>query len=246
MTKDAKGRATSRAVAGYVRVSTDRQAEEGYGLDVQRDAIRAWAKAHRRRVTLWFSDEGVSGTKDLADRPGLADALDAVRNREVGGIVVARLDRLARDLVLQEQLLAEVRRLGGQVFTASAGEAGYLEDDPDDPSRRLIRQVLGAVAEYERSMIALRLRSGRKRKREQGGFAYGSPRFGTRAEGGELVLDETEAETLARITELHGEGLSTRAIADRLNAEGLQSKRGGEWYSATVARVLRRATPART
>ncbi len=56
----------------------------------------------------------------------------------VGGIAVYRLDRLARDLVLQEQLLAEVRRMGGQLFTTSAAEAGYLADDPDDPSRRLI------------------------------------------------------------------------------------------------------------
>jgi DNA invertase Pin-like site-specific DNA recombinase len=227
-------------LAGYLRVSTDRQAEEGYGLDVQRDAIRAWAKAHHHRIGVWFSDEGVSGAKDLADRPGLADALDAVRTRTVRGVVVARLDRLARDLVLQEQLLAEVRRLGGDVFSASAGEAGYLADDPDDPSRRLIRQVLGAVSEYERSMIALRLRSGRRRKAEGGGFAYGSPRFGTKVEAGTLVEDDAEAETVARIVELRADGLSTRAIADRLNKDGRLSKRGGQWYSASVARLIRR------
>ena len=60
---------------------------------------------------------------------------------------VYRLDRLARDLIVQETVLAEVKRLGGEVFSTSAAEAGYLSDDPDDPSRKLIRQVLGAVAE---------------------------------------------------------------------------------------------------
>ena len=86
----------------------------------------------------------MSGTKGIEDRAGVFDALSAVRNRQADGLVVARLDRLARDLkVLQESLLGEVRRLGGEVFTTSAGEAGYLADDPDDPSRRLIRHVPG-------------------------------------------------------------------------------------------------------
>jgi DNA invertase Pin-like site-specific DNA recombinase len=64
------------------------------------------------------------------------------------------------------------------VFSTSAGEAAYLEDDPGDPARKVIRQVLGAVAEYERSMIALRLRSGRAGKAQAGGFAYGAPPYG--------------------------------------------------------------------
>ena len=67
-----------------------------------------------------------------------------------------------------------------------AAEAGYLGDDPDDPSRTLIRQVLGAVSQYERSMIALRLRSGRRRNASQGGYAYGAPPFGFKAEDGEV------------------------------------------------------------
>jgi DNA invertase Pin-like site-specific DNA recombinase len=77
--------------------------------------------------------------------------------------------------------------MGGELFSTSAAEAGYLPDDPDDPSRTLVRQVLGAVSQYERSMIALRLRSGRKRKSEKGGYAYGSPPYGFRANGYALV-----------------------------------------------------------
>jgi DNA invertase Pin-like site-specific DNA recombinase len=71
-----------------------------------------------------------------------------------GGVVVYRLDRLARDLIVQETLLAEVWRMGREVFSTSAAEQGYLADDPHAPSRKLIRQVLGAVNEYERSMIS--------------------------------------------------------------------------------------------
>jgi len=228
-----------RAVA-YLRVSTDRQAEHGLGLDVQERTVRAWARKQGHRLVAVHTDAGVSGSNGLGSRVGLADALEQVRDGRADGIVVARLDRLARDLIVQEQALAEVRRLGGDVWSCAPGEAAYLVDDPDDPSRKLIRQVLGAVSEYERSMVSLRLRSGRRRKAERGGFAYGSPPLGKRAEGGALVDDPDEAATVQRIAELRGEGRSLRAIAAVLEAEGRRTKRGGRWQPATISRVLSR------
>ncbi len=225
-------------IIAYTRVSTGKQAEEGLGLEVQEQAIRSWAKANHHKIAAVVADEGVSGAKELDDRPGLAEALAMVREGLVGGICVYRLDRLARDLVLQEQLLAEIRRQGGELFTTSAAEAGYLSDDPDDPSRRLIRMVLGAVSEYERSMISLRLRAGRRRKAEKGGFAYGSPPLGWRAERGQLVVDEAESEVLARMAELRHDGASLREIATVLADEGHRPKRGARWHPQTVARAL--------
>jgi Resolvase, N terminal domain len=142
-------------VAAYLRISTDRQAEEGLGLDVQEQAIRVWAKDHGHRIVAWYRDEGQSGSNGL-DRPlGLGDAFRALTDGLARGLVVYRLDRLARDLIVQEQLLMELRGQGADVFSTSPPEQGYLTDDADDPSRKLIRQVLEAVAEYEGSMIAL-------------------------------------------------------------------------------------------
>jgi DNA invertase Pin-like site-specific DNA recombinase len=227
-------------VVAYLRVSTDRQAEEGHGLDVQEEAIRAWAKKQGHRIVTWTGDEGVSGSNSLDNRIGLADAVSAIRTGVATGLVVYRLDRLARDLIVQETLLAEIKRGGGEVLSTSAAEAGYLTDDPDDPSRKLIRQVLGAVSEYERSMIALRLRSGRRRKHEQGGFAYGSPRFGFKAEHGALVPDDEQQVTVRRIAALRSEGASLRAIAEALAAEGFTPKRGGRWHTETIRRICRR------
>src|SRR5207244_2593385 len=108
----------------------------------------------------------------------------AVRDGRVRGLVVYRLDRLARDLVLQEQLLSEVWRMHGVVCSTSPSEDAYLapDDAGDDPSRALIRQILGAVAQYERGMIRLRLRQGKARKVARGGYAGGAPPFGFRAE----------------------------------------------------------------
>jgi DNA invertase Pin-like site-specific DNA recombinase len=228
-------------IVGYIRVSTATQAEDGLGLDVQKAAIRAWCKSSGHRLIKVLSDEGVSGAKELEDRPGLADALDMIRGGKAQGIVVPRLDRLARDLIVQETILAEVRRIDGETFSTSPAEASYLTDDPDDPSRKLIRQVLGAVSEYERSMVVLRLRNGRRRKAQTGGYAWGAPAFGFEARDGDLVELEEEQVTVKRIWDLRASGASLRAICSTLESEGHRSKRGGtSWKPMAVKRVLDR------
>ncbi len=228
----------------YLRVSTDKQADQGLGLDVQETAARTWAKANGHKLATVVADEGVSGASDLEARPGLLEVMDLARSSQVGGVLVYRLDRLARDLIVQETLLGEFRRLGGEVFSTSEAEANYLTDDPANPSRKLIRQVLGAVAEYERAMTTLRLQSGRKAKATAGGYAYGAPPLGYVAEDGELARCPDEANTLARIYELRDEGKSLREIAVVLEAEDRPTKRGGtRWHPNTLARVLARPRP---
>jgi DNA invertase Pin-like site-specific DNA recombinase len=228
-------------IVGYIRVSTAAQVEDGLGLDVQKAAIRAWCKANGHRLTSILSDEGISGAKELVDRPGLAEAIALVKDGQAQGIVVPKLDRLARDLIVQETILAEVRRIGGEVFSTSPAEASYLCDDPDDPSRKLIRQVLGAVSEYERSMVTLRLRSGRKRKADMGGYAWGAPAFGLEARDGDLIESKDEQRTIKRIAELRAFGASLRAICSTLESEGHRSKRGSTaWQPMAVKRVLDR------
>jgi DNA invertase Pin-like site-specific DNA recombinase len=227
-------------LVAYTRVSTDRQAEHGLGLEIQDTAIRTWAKENGHRIVLWVSDEGVSGSNGLETRIALPDALAAIQSRTAAGLVVYRLDRLARDLVLQEQLLAEIRRLGAKVYTTSSAEAGYLADDPDDPSRKLIRQILGAVNEYERGMIKLRLRSGRARKNHNGGYAYGPPPLGFRAEGRQLVADDDEQRVVERIRVLRAEGRSLRQIAEALTEEGFKPKRSTIWHPGSVRLIVNR------
>jgi DNA invertase Pin-like site-specific DNA recombinase len=170
----------------------------------------------------------------------LADALEALKSHQARGLIVYRLDRLARDLVLQEQLLADARRMGAEVFSTSSAEASYLTDDPHDPSRKLIRQVLGAVNEYERAMIALRLRSGRRRKHDNGGCAFGSPPYRWRAVGRELVEDPEEQAALLRMRELRTVGASYRDSAAALMNEGYRPKRGMVWYPITIRQILTR------
>jgi DNA invertase Pin-like site-specific DNA recombinase len=152
-------------------------------------------------------------------------------------------------MLIQEQVLADLWRIRPEVevFSTKPGEQQNLQrDDPSDPSRRMIRQILGAVAEYVRAQTVARLRAGKRRKREAGGYVGGQPAFGQVAEAKELVDDATERATIRRILELHQDGASLRSIAATLEAEGRPPKRGGRWHPQTVARVLDRARSTAT
>jgi DNA invertase Pin-like site-specific DNA recombinase len=223
----------------YTCVSTDAQADKGYGLGVQWQAITSWAKANGHTIAAWYSDKGVSGSNGLSTRPGIKGALDAIKAPAVDGLVVPRLDRLARDVILQETLLRDFIKPYGLLFSAVATEQDVMEDDPADPARKMVRVILGAVADYERDLIALRLHSGRAAKAAKGGYAYGGPPYGWRAQDGELVRNEPEQAVITRMRQMQVAGTSLRQIAEALNADGISPRRG-RWHSQTVARALER------
>ncbi|MCU1372351.1 MAG: resolvase [Ilumatobacteraceae bacterium] len=166
---------------GYLRCSTEGQVEK-FGLEAQRQAISAWAKANGHRVIEVVSDDAISGTVEALEREGLAAAIDAVQQGRADGVLCARLDRLARSLTVQEAALGLIWQAEGRVFCADSGEVA--EDDADDPMRTALRQIVGAIAQLDRALISKRLRDGRRVKAEQGGFVGGAPRYGFRAAGG--------------------------------------------------------------
>lgn len=226
---------------GYIRVSTDIQAAEGGGLEVQERQVRDWCQTHGHHLIAVYRDEGISGTKDSVDRPGLAQALTSLEG-SASILVVPKLDRLARKLTVQEAVLAQAWKAGAAVWAVDLGE--ILRDDPDDPMRTAMRQMVAVFAELEARMIAARMRAGRRNKASKGGYAgYGSPRLGQRADGRQLVVDEDEQATIARMVELDRQGRSLRQIAETLEREGLHPKRGGKWWPEVVRRTLARVEP---
>ncbi len=217
---------------GYLRVSGKGQID-GDGFPRQRGAIKAYSDTHGIRVVKWFEEQGVSGTKDLLNRPALQELMLALHADGVRMVLVEKLDRLARDLMVQETIIGDLRKHGFEII--SVAEPDLCSDDP---SRKLVRQVFGAIAEYERAMIVLKLRASRQRMRAREGRCEGRKPFGTR-------LGETE--TLAHIRALFAEGLSYSAIADALNAEHRPTRvDGGQWYPATVSRILARSAQQST
>lgn len=231
----------------YVRVSSSSQVD-GNGLDVQQRACQEWAQAHGHTVVSTFTDAGVSGTKDAVDRPGLSAALDALRPPpQATGLLVARLDRLARALHVQEAVLAVAWAAGASIFTADDGEV--LRDDPMDPMRTFIRQVLGGVAQLERGLVAKRLADGRAAKRAAGRKATGSYPYGYRGDGKgrerDAVPAEDERGAVERIVALRRAGTAYRAIAEQLDAEGFRPRRADHWSAMSVRAVaIREISPA--
>lgn len=227
-------------LVGYRRVSTAGQAEDGFGLEVQSAALRLGAQTHSAQLLTIVEDAGESGANGIETRRGLHAALDMIRSGEADGLLVPRLDRLARDLVLQELLIAEIRKLGGVVYSCVPSEDALLRDDASDPGRKMIRQIMGAVAEYERAMIRLRLEGGRLRKAESGGYAGGRPPFGFAAADRGLVEIPAEQKIVRIVEELREAGLSYATIASRLNSAG-KLRRGHRWHSEAVRRVITRS-----
>lgn len=228
----ANATATIRAI-GYLRVSTEGQLD-GLGLDVQRSAIEALAEAEGLDLVAVFTDEGISGSEDITGRRALADALDALTEGTATVLIVPKLDRLARDLMVQESVLADAWRTGADVLSCSETERTYCQpDNPDDPARTLIRQVLGAVAAYDRAMIRARLVAGRRRKIADVGYAGGPEPYGW--------SDPSERETLAYVAGRRQRGSTWQQIVTDLNASGRTKRNGKPWTPSALQRTFARA-----
>ena len=207
--------------------------------DRQKAAITKYATAHGMQLVDEFRDAGVSGTKDLENRPGLAALLDRVESNGVRIVLVENATRLARDLMVSEVILKQLAEAGCAVIAADSGTD--LTGDTDDPTRRLIRQVLGAVAEFDRRVTVLKLRAARDRKSmRKGRRVEGRKPFGSRP---------SEVAAIFRIRELHRkphgrDRMSLQAICDQLNLEGVTSRTGKRWTKQTLHKIIQRGLPA--
>jgi DNA invertase Pin-like site-specific DNA recombinase len=143
--------------------------------------------------------------------------------------------------MVQEYLLRNLSDFGGILLSAREGENELLNGESKDPSRKLIRTILGAVSEYDREMVSDRLSAARHAKAAGGGYAHGALPYGYHSQGGKLVPVAAEQKALAKMRLLAGQGVPNREIARVLTAEGYPTKRGGQWCAATVARIIKRA-----
>ena len=211
-------------VVGYTRVSTDYQADEGVSLEMQRTRLAAYAVATGVQLVELVTDAGVSA-KSLA-RPGLQRALSLLEQGHAEGLVVLRLDRLTRSVrdlgELVEKYFAtrfSLLSVGDHIDTRSAGG-------------RLVLHVLMSVSQWEREIIGERTREALAQLKAQG-QRLGAPPLESTTERG---LDASR-----RALHLRHEGLTLRAIAERLTIEGYATQKGGRWQAETVRLLVRRA-----
>jgi DNA invertase Pin-like site-specific DNA recombinase len=219
-------------VAAYVRVSTREQSDNGHGIEVQKEKIRQWARLHDIDHIHLYEDRAVSG--GTTKREGLQDLLDAVDAGEIETLVVHKADRLSRSLRDLLTLLDTRFEPNGVSFVSVTEPF-----DTSTPSGRLLLQMLGSFAEFERKQITERMKGGQKEKARGGGRACGAIPYGYRKTLDGIEPDPDTAPTVRRIFRLRDEGETLRAIADTLNAEGVPTKRGGNWHASTVSHILK-------
>lgn len=223
---------------GYLRVSGTGQVE-GDGFDRQREVISGFANQAGIVIPRFYEERGVSGTKGEADRPAFQEMLTAILSNGVRAVIVERLDRLAREYMVQEQLLVYLAAKGITLWNASTGE-NVTEAVKSDPMKKAVIQIQGVFAELEKSLLVNRLAKARERKRAENGKCEG-------AKSWEEIEPERKEEILKIIKKMRrkprnqGRPSSYQAIADRLNAEGMRPLRGGEWSAQLVRSFHSRA-----
>ena len=219
----------TKAVA-YLRVSTDRQ---DLSPDAQREAIAAWAKAHELDVVAWHEDRGVSGGADIDKRPGLLAALESLRTERAGSLLVARRDRLARDVLVSAMVERLCERVGARIQSADGTGNG------SGPEAALMRNIVAAFSAYERMLIRSRTKAALAVKRERG-ERVGTIPYGYRlaGDGRHLEVDAAEQATVDRARVLHEDGLSLRGIGRALLSEGKAPRSGRQWHVQVIARLV--------
>jgi DNA invertase Pin-like site-specific DNA recombinase len=191
----------------------------------QRAAIASFAKAQGYRIVDEFYDAAVSGADPVTERPGFRAMLDRIAGNGVRVILVESPDRFARDLAVQLTGHDYLRSLGVELVPTSAPDFFTT----DTPTAVLVRQVLGAVSQFEKASLVAQLRAARERKIAAGG--RGSGRF---------TYAQKVPEVVALVRELHGQRQSLRQISKTLAAQGHLTG-GGKPYTATaVQKMLRR------
>ncbi|MDX2151628.1 MAG: recombinase family protein [Bryobacteraceae bacterium] len=173
-----------------------------------------------------FISLGVSGTKDIASRPAFIAMMEALHGDGIKLVLVESLGRLARDLMVQESILHDLKRHGFDLVSVTEPDLCS-----DDPSRKLMRQIMGAFHEYEKQMIVVKLRGARQRTKTKRGRCEGRKPYGHHP---------GEVETLKRMKELWAAGMTATDIAATLRAEGRRSRNGGDWLQPTVSKILNR------
>jgi DNA invertase Pin-like site-specific DNA recombinase len=166
---------SARAI-GYIRVSTEQQADSGLGLEAQQTNIAGAALRLGLELSRTFVDAGTSGSLAIEDRPVLLDAVATLRRGDV--LLVAKRDRLGRDVIAVAMIERLIAKRGARVVSA-AGEG----TDSDDPAALLMRRLIDSFAEYERALIAARTRAALAAKRRRGERVSGlsSPVTGARS-----------------------------------------------------------------
>ena len=215
----------------YRRVSTDEQATNGYGLDVQLAKCEAMALVKGWTVVNVYSDDGISGTKGATDRPGLATMLQAAAAGLFDAVIISALDRLGRKTTLVLDLVDMLDDYG--VSLVSTKESL----DTTTPTGVFVLSMFAALAQLERDVIIERTTGGRNARGLIDGEKGGRVPMGYTRTADGIVIDDEAAAIVRTVFELRS-GMTLAQVADALNARGIRTARGKGWHASSVREIL--------
>ncbi len=220
----------ARIAVAYVRVSTE---DQRLGPEAQRASIEAWAAREGVQVAAWHVEQGLSGAKTIEQRPALCAALAALREHGAGVLVVAKRDRIARDVVIAA--MVERAAAGAGAVVVSAGGEG----NGSTPADAFMRTVIDGAAAYERGLIRARTKAALAAKSAKG-ERVGSVPFGYQLAGDGVHLEAVASEQvmIAEARRLAAAGLSLRAVSATLEESGMLSRAARPFLPAQIARML--------
>jgi DNA invertase Pin-like site-specific DNA recombinase len=219
----------------YLRVSSKGQVD-GDGFERQRDVIAKRCRISGIEISREFIEAGISGTSELDARPALSALFAAIQSNGVRVVVVERSDRLSRDLMVGEVLLAKFREEEVAVIECEDGRE-LTANDPDNATGTMVRQLLAVIAQFEKTGLVSKLRKARARKRAEDGRCEGRKPFGERP---------GEQEAIERMHQLRRKPvgkekrMSFAKIAAVMDAEGFPSRTGKPWAASTVQQIFKR------
>ncbi|UPW81855.1 recombinase family protein [Lysinibacillus sp. Ag94] len=233
-------------VVGYIRVSTQGQARDGYSLRYQVDEIKAYCKEQGLNLVHIFRDEGISGAKlnEEAleiDRVGLQEMLAHLSSVQIGYVVVLNTSRLWRSDIVKVLIQRELKKYSCDIKSI---EQPFYSIHKKDPNDFLVNGLMELLDQYQRLEIALKLTKGRNKKAKEGGYAGGRATFGYIKHKGEneLKVHDGQARAVKRVFELKElhKKWSLSKLAEALNKEGYQTTQGKAFTKVQVKRILDR------
>ena len=220
------GKAKRVAAVGYMRTSSATNIGEGKDSEArQRKAIEAFAKAANMIIVDWYYDGAVKGADPIESRPGFAALLARLAGNGVRTVIVETASRFARDLMVQEVGFAMLRDLDITLIAADS-PSSFLDDGP---TSKLIRQILGAVAEFDKAMTVAKLRGARDRVRRTKGKCEGRKSYAER---------DSALVALAREIKSRGGRISLRKVAAELATKGFTTPSGVPYSASAISSML--------
>lgn len=213
----------------YVRVSTERQVQEGYSISAQKENLTNFAKGHDFKVYDIYADEGISG-KNIEGRPDVKRLIKDIKGGKIDVVLLQRFDRLTRSISDTQEFIDLFKEFNVDVWSISDG--GIV--DITSSNGRFMALLKGLFGQHERELTAERIKDAFGRKAREGyTLCCGCTPYGYRREKGNkvIIIKQDEAKVVRRIFKMYVEGATFTSIAKNLTAEGIPTKRAGQTIS---------------